>query len=91
MNGVEIGRVTSLEFKDASRPDRGVVIVTGIKNTYYVPTNALARVYGATLGFGSGHIDIVVVPDASSEPLDRDVALIQGEMRSVIGEFPIRG
>lgn len=86
MNGVEIGRVKSLDFKDVSRPDLGVVIVTGIKKTYYVPSGAYAKVYGATLGFGSGRVDIVVDSEKAGEPLDRKTAVIRGEMHNIISE-----
>lgn len=87
MNGVQIGRVESLEFKDPRRPDLGVLIVTRIKDQFSVPHGAHARVYGAMLGIGAGHIDIVVDPTVRGEPLDRKTALIRGEMRSVIGEL----
>ena len=87
LNGVEIGRVKRLEFEDPSRPHQGVVIVAGIKNTYYVPQGALARIYGATLGLGSGHIEVVCEPVSEAEPLDREFAVIRGEMGSTFGEL----
>lgn len=87
LNGVEIGRVKRLEFEDPNRPDQGVVIITGIWNRYSVPKGSLARVYGATLGFGTGHVDIVVEPGLPAEPLDKESAEIRGEMRSIIGEL----
>jgi ABC-type transporter Mla subunit MlaD len=87
MNGVQIGRVQSLEFKDPRRPDLGVIIVTRIKDEFSVPQGAHARVYGAPLGIGIGHVDVVVGPEARLEPLDRENARIRGEMRSVIGEL----
>ncbi len=87
LNGVEIGRVNSLDFIDPSHPDRGVVIVAGIKEAYSVPHGAYARVYGATLGFGGGNIDVVVEPDSVGPPLSKEDATIRGEMRSLIGEL----
>ena len=87
LNGVEIGRVTSLEFEDPSRPDLGVMIVTGIKKRYSVPQGAVARLYGATLGFGTGRIDIFVEPGTKAEPMDKEFALMRGEMRNVINEL----
>ncbi|MBI4718144.1 MAG: hypothetical protein HY763_10095 [Planctomycetes bacterium] len=87
MNGVEIGRVLNLEFEDLSRPDQGVAIVARLKNLYSVPSGAIARVYGATLGFGTGRIEIVLVPGGSVEPLARESASIRGEMRSIVGEI----
>ena len=87
LNGVEIGRVKDLRFSDPQRPDLGVVVVTGIKDQYSVPQGAIARLYGATLGFGAGRVEIVVEPGVERPPLDREGAEIKGEMRSLIGEF----
>lgn len=86
LNGVEIGRVARLDFRDRSRPDRGVLIITSIKNPYSVPIGAKAKVYGATFGIGSGHVDILVEPGADAAPLPRDGAVLRGEMASMIGE-----
>jgi len=87
LNGVEVGRVRALDFRDRALPDRGVVIITRIKEKFTVPRGAIARVYGATFGLGSGHIDIVIERGASLEPLDKHAAMIPGEMRSIIGEL----
>jgi len=87
LNGIEIGRVKSLEFKNPQRPHRGVVIVCGIKREYTVPRGAVARVYGATLGLGTGHIELFVGPEAGLEPLATEDAEILGEMRSKLGEL----
>lgn len=86
LNGVEIGRVKRLEFEDPSRPHQGVVIVAGIKMTYHVPESAIARVYGATLGFGSGRVEIICEPVGGIEPLDRELAIIPGTMSSPFGD-----
>lgn len=87
LNGVEIGRVKDLRFINTSRPDRGVIVVTRIKDKYQIPQGATARLYGATLGFGSGRVDIVVDPSGDLEMLPMENAQIIGEMRSVIGEM----
>lgn len=87
LNGVEIGRVQRLDFENPQRPHEGVVIVAGIKNTFSVPDTATARVYGATLGFGTGHVAIVADPTQPGEPLDREDAELPGEMRSIVGEL----
>ncbi len=88
LNGVEIGRVKAMEFVFAERPDQGVTIVTRIKEQYSVPTGAFARVYGATLGIGTGHIDILVEPGiGDNPPLPKKGAQIRGEMRSVVQEI----
>jgi len=87
-NGVEVGRVKALEFMNVDRPDRGVTIVTRIKDEYSIPSGAIARVYGATLGIGTGHIDIHVEPGAGGYPmLPKQDAQIQGEMRSIVNEI----
>lgn len=85
-NGVEIGRVKALKFMNVDRPDRGVTIVTRIKDQYSVPSGAVARVYGATLGIGTGHIDIHVAPGAYAL-LPKVDAQIEGEMRSIVNEI----
>ncbi len=87
LNGVEIGRVKRLEFEDLKHPEIGVRVVTGINNTYSIPIGSTAKVYGATLGIGAGHIEIVVVPGTSSGSIPRENASIPGEMRSIIGEM----
>lgn len=87
LNGVDIGRVKSLAFEDNARPGQGVVILCGIKREFTVPVGAVARVYGATLGIGTGHIEIVVAKELKAQPLDPESAVIKGEMRSVIGEM----
>ena len=86
LNGVAIGRVQSLEFQDRRRPDRGVVIIARIKEAYSVPRGAHAKVYGATLGIGSGHVAIVVEPGTSGDLLPTTGASIPGEMTSILGE-----
>lgn len=86
LNGVEIGRVRNLDFVDPARPDK-VVINALIRDRFTVPQGAKARVYGATLGFGSGHIEIIPDPRYAAMPIDRDGAFIQGEMRSLFGEI----
>lgn len=87
LNGVEIGRVSSLEFKDPASPGEGVLIVARIKNMYLIPRGALAKVYSATLGIGGGQINIVVEPGADTEPLPRKGAVLHGEMASMLGEL----
>lgn len=90
LNGVEIGRVKALEFVNPERPDRGVTIVTRIKDQYSIPRGARARVYGATLGIGTGHIDILVEAGAGAAeffPLPKENAQIPGEMRSIVNEI----
>jgi phospholipid/cholesterol/gamma-HCH transport system substrate-binding protein len=87
MNGVQIGRVTAIEFQNPEQPGQGVVVVTRIGRRYNVPQGAYAKIYGATFGFGTGQVDIVIEPGASTDPVDRELAIIRGEMRNLIYEF----
>ena len=88
LNGVEIGRVKALEFIEPERPDRGATIVTRINDQYSIPQGAFAKVYGATLGIGTGHIDILVEPGTGEyQLLPRKDAQITGEMRSIVNEL----
>ena len=87
LNGVEIGRVNRLEFKDLNRPGKGVNIVAKIRQRYSVPGGAVAKIYGAMLGIGSGQIHIIVEPAATIRTLPKEGAKIRGEMASAIGEI----
>ena len=88
LNGVEIGRVLRLEFKNQQHPGIGVNIIAGIRLEYSVPRGAVAKIYGATLGLGTGQVHIVApdVTDRETVPTDGTGAII-GEMASVIGEI----
>ena len=88
LNGVEIGRVKKIDFHDPTRPDQGVIIRARIKQHFSVPRNATAQIYGATLGFGSGHINIITEPGVSAPPLPKEEgAKIPGEMKSMVGDL----
>jgi ABC-type transporter Mla subunit MlaD len=79
LNGVQVGRVGRLEFDDPQRPALGVRVVALIKDLYFIPRGAKGRVYANVFGLGRGHIEIVV-PPTETEPLDRTLAVIVGEM-----------
>ncbi len=86
LNGVEVGRVAGLSFEDRDRPGRGVVISLRLRQGYAVPHGSIAKVYGATLGIGTGRIQIII-PAQDTWPLDKDgLAVISGEMASMLGE-----
>lgn len=88
LNGVEIGRVLRLEFKNQEHPGIGVNIIAGIRLEYSVPRGAVAKIYGATLGLGTGQVHIVAPDVADRETVPRDgTGAITGEMASVIGEI----
>lgn len=88
LNGVAIGRVGRLEFKDDRRPGLGVDIIVLIKNAYAVPATARALVYSPTLGIGRGVIELVVDDPLSGEVLPTDgTASIRGQMANRLNEI----
>ena len=88
LNGVEIGRVSSLDFRDRKRPERGIVINCMIKREFSIPSGAHAKVYGATLGIGTGLINIVVDSDLPSTTIiPKDNAVLRGQMSSMLNEL----
>jgi ABC-type transporter Mla subunit MlaD len=58
LNGIKIGRVSDLTFRDPSAPELGVVLVGRIKKEFNVPVGAHAECVTPTLGFGQGRVDI---------------------------------
>lgn len=87
LNGVQIGRVGTLEFTNNTRPDLGVSIIAFIKDDHVVPSGAYAIIYEPVLGVGRGRIEIVIPPDGGGEPLSPEYARIRGEMGSMINEI----
>ena len=88
LNGVEIGRVSQLEFHNPDRPDRGVDVVCLIEDQYKIPRGSTAKLYGSTFGFGQGRVDVNAVPDAQAEPEPTDgTAMIHGEASSMLNEI----
>lgn len=91
MNGVEIGRVSALEFENPDRPDLGAVVVARIRNQFSVPRKCFARVFGATLGLGTGRIELIIIGLPGGEVMTSktppETAQIQGEMRSMFAEI----
>jgi phospholipid/cholesterol/gamma-HCH transport system substrate-binding protein len=86
MNGVEVGRVGRLEFRDPKRPDRGVSVVALIKNRYIVPQGTSAKIYVSPIGLGRTRIELLV-PGADSPPLPQVGAIIPGEMANVLEDI----
>ncbi|MGB0716245.1 MAG: MlaD family protein [Phycisphaerae bacterium] len=88
LNGVEIGRVSGLDFRDRAKPERGIVINCMIKREFSIPSGAEAKVYGATLGMGTGLINIVLNDDMpSTTALPKDNAVLHGQMSSMLNEL----
>lgn len=91
MNGVEVGRVSALEFENRDRPDLGAVIVARIRNQFSVPHKCFAAVYGATLGLGTGRVELIIIGLPGGEVMTSktppEQAQIRGEMRSMFAEI----
>ena len=58
LNGINIGRVASLSFKNPNAPAEGVVVAGKIKRRFDVPLGATAECIGPALGFGRGRVEI---------------------------------
>lgn len=86
MNGVEVGRVGRLEFRNPKRPDRGVSVVALIKNRYIVPQGTSAKIYVSPIGLGSTRVELLV-PDTDSPALPQVGAVIPGEMANVLEDI----
>jgi len=87
LNGVEIGRVAGVDFRDREKPEKGVVINAMIKRQYSIPRGAYAKVYGATLGIGSGFVNIVIADEKAEGLLPKEDAIVRGEMASLFNEL----
>ncbi len=58
LNGIKVGRVTTLDFIDMARPEMGVVLFGKIKKEFSIPLGARAECISPTLGIGRGRVDI---------------------------------
>ncbi|MCH7813762.1 MAG: MCE family protein [Planctomycetes bacterium] len=81
MNGVQIGRVGSVEFTNPELPQMGVQVIGLIKERYSIPEGTKAKVYAGPLGIGRGRIELVV-ETLDERMLPKDNAFIIGEMGS---------
>jgi phospholipid/cholesterol/gamma-HCH transport system substrate-binding protein len=86
LNGLQIGRVKELQFKDPDHLDAGVEIIGAIQKEYSVPDTATAYVQPSAFGLSSGRIDLRVQEGVDAPPLPEGEA-IPGEMASVWGEM----
>jgi phospholipid/cholesterol/gamma-HCH transport system substrate-binding protein len=77
LNGIKIGRVTELTFRDMSAPEKGVVLVGKIKKEFSVPRGAHAECVTPTLGLGRGRVDIYAA--GAGQPAIEPGGYIQGE------------
>ena len=81
MNGVQVGRVGSVEFINPELPQRGVQVIGLIKERYSIPKGTKAKVYAGPRGIGRGRIELVV-ETLDERMLPKENANISGEMGS---------
>ncbi|MFQ5490157.1 MAG: MlaD family protein [Phycisphaerae bacterium] len=86
LNGVQVGRVGRLEFVDKQNPSQGVKVIALIKEAYFIPSGATARVQPGLMGISRGRI-LIVTLGVETAPMDRDRAVIQGVMGSAFGDL----
>ncbi len=86
LNGVQIGRVKGIGFKDIKHPDAGARIIGKIDAEYEIPSSAWAFVQPAGFGIGLGRIDLKVIEDRDAPPLPRGEEII-GTMGSVFDKM----
>ena len=84
LNGIQIGRVTGLEFVDPSAPEKGVYVISRIKETYRIPGGVDAVCVGPVLGLGRGRIELVA--HASNLPPIKPGEAITGKTRSPLDD-----
>jgi phospholipid/cholesterol/gamma-HCH transport system substrate-binding protein len=58
LNGIKVGRVTTLKFLEMTRPEMGVVLIGKIRKEFSIPKGARAECISPTLGIGRGRVDI---------------------------------
>jgi len=58
LNGIKVGRVTTLNFIEMARPEMGVVLICKIQKEFSIPKGATAECISPTLGIGRGRVDI---------------------------------
>jgi ABC-type transporter Mla subunit MlaD len=66
MNGIKVGRVVSMQFLDPLAPEKGVDILSMIKNKYQVPERAQGVCISPALGIGRGRVDIIARGEGAS-------------------------
>ncbi|MHC5112412.1 MAG: MlaD family protein [Planctomycetota bacterium] len=75
MQGVQVGRVSAIEFQNPDMPSKGAAVVVGISDEYDIPVGSEATVH-PSFGFDKGAINI-------HPPLGTTMALPRGS--SIIG------
>ncbi len=88
MNGVEVGRIGRLEFRDVRKPHLGVNVIALIKNRYDIPKGTYAEFGASPFGLGRSNVEFIVpaMPEGmqASPMLPHAGATIEGVASSVL-------
>ena len=87
MNGIQIGRVESLEFLDPAAPENGVEVVAQIKDEFKVPRGAKAQCIAPALGLGRGRIEIFAVGEGQPA-LEKNQVILGSTESAFAGIIP---
>lgn len=82
MNGLQIGRVASLEFINPAAPQLGVYIIGNIEEAFIIPRDVEAICVNPLLGLGRGRIELIVKESDSPpiKPTEVIVASVKGPL-----------
>ncbi len=81
MQGVQVGRVSKIEFQNPEMPSKGAAVIVGISDEYDIPEGSEATVH-PSFGFDKGAINIHP-PSGTIKELPRNSS-IPGEMKGAL-------
>lgn len=87
MNGISVGRVSTIEFKDSKYPEHGTYVYVQVDPQYQIPLASTARVRPAAIGFGRSDILIEVPAETTGFVPQDGSAIIAGRMGSPLDAF----
>ncbi len=81
MQGVQVGRVSKIEFQNPEMPSKGAAVIVGISDEYDIPEGSTATIH-PSFGFDKGAINIHP-PPGTIKALPRKSS-IPGEMKGAL-------
>ena len=81
MQGVQVGRVSKIEFQNPEMPSEGAAVIVGISDEYDIPEDSTATIH-PSFGFDKGAINIHP-PPGTIKALPRNSS-IPGEMKGAL-------
>ncbi len=90
MQGVQIGLISEIHFRDPQHPEAGVEVIMDIQEKWRIPRSSRVRVELATIGFGRPLVKIILPTTPTTDYLPKDGSVpIPGEMVSAFDSlFP---